>query len=117
MTIAGPQGPSPDPSPDPSPGPSPDPLPHPEASSGSTATPRGIFDPQTLSACISCGFCLPACPTYAQTKVENSSPRGRITLMRALEDGRLDPDDPTLQHEAGLCLGCRACETVCPAGV
>ena len=81
------------------------------------ATTRGIFDPQLLSACISCGFCLPACPTYAQTKLENSSPRGRLTLMRALEDGRLDADDPALQHEAGLCLGCRACETVCPAGV
>ncbi|HEX2706250.1 MAG TPA: (Fe-S)-binding protein [Candidatus Lustribacter sp.] len=78
---------------------------------------RGIFDEKLLAACISCGFCLPACPTYAETKLENSSPRGRITLMRALEEGRLDEDDPTLQHQAGLCLGCRACETVCPAGV
>lgn len=78
---------------------------------------RGIFSPELLAACISCGFCLPACPTYAQTKQENASPRGRITLMRALEEGRLDTDDPTLRHQAGLCLGCRACETVCPAGV
>ncbi len=78
---------------------------------------RGIFDEDLLSACISCGFCLPACPTYAATKVEASSPRGRITLMRALETGRLDPDDPTLQREASFCLGCRACEPVCPAGV
>jgi glycolate oxidase iron-sulfur subunit len=88
------------------------------AGSASSAKPtRGIFDPELLAACISCGFCLPACPTYAQTKQENASPRGRITLMRALEEGRLDPDDPTLRHQAGLCLGCRACETVCPAGV
>jgi glycolate oxidase iron-sulfur subunit len=88
------------------------------AGSASSAKPtRGIFDPELLAACISCGFCLPACPTYAQTKHENASPRGRITLMRALEEGRLDPDDPTLRHQAGLCLGCRACETVCPAGV
>ncbi len=78
---------------------------------------RGIFDPQLLSACISCGFCLPACPTYAQTKAEADSPRGRITLMRALEEGRLDLDDETLQAQAGRCLGCRRCETVCPAGV
>jgi glycolate oxidase iron-sulfur subunit len=78
---------------------------------------RGIFDAKLLDACISCGFCLPVCPTYAMTKDERSSPRGRITLMRALEEGRLDADDPTLQEQASFCLGCRACETVCPAGV
>lgn len=79
--------------------------------------PRGIFDPHLLAACISCGFCLPVCPTYAQTKAEADSPRGRITLMRALEEGRLDADDSTLQAQASRCLGCRRCETVCPAGV
>ncbi|HMO11480.1 MAG TPA: (Fe-S)-binding protein [Actinotalea sp.] len=76
-----------------------------------------IFDQGLLDTCISCGFCLPACPTYRETRLERSSPRGRITLMRALQDGRLDPDDQTLQDEASLCLGCRACEPVCPAGV
>ena len=83
------------------------------------ATPpgRGIFDPQLLDRCISCGFCLPACPTYAVSKDEGSSPRGRITLMRALETGRLDEDDPRLREESSFCLGCRACEPVCPAGV
>jgi glycolate oxidase iron-sulfur subunit len=78
---------------------------------------RGVFDPALLDRCISCGFCLPACPTYALTGDEKSSPRGRITLMRALETGALGPDDPTLQAEASFCLGCRACEPVCPAGV
>ncbi|GAA1422368.1 glycolate oxidase subunit GlcF [Streptomyces thermospinosisporus] len=78
---------------------------------------RGIFDKDLLDRCISCGFCLPACPTYALTGEETSSPRGRITLMRALETGRLDEDDPTLAEESSFCLGCRACETVCPAGV
>jgi glycolate oxidase iron-sulfur subunit len=76
-----------------------------------------IFDPQLLDRCISCGFCLPACPTYAVSRDEGSSPRGRITLMRALETGRLDQDDPRLQEESSFCLGCRACEPVCPAGV
>ncbi|ADU46611.1 (Fe-S)-binding protein [Intrasporangium calvum] len=80
-------------------------------------TDRGLFDKDLLAACISCGFCLPACPTYAMTQDERSSPRGRITLMRALETGRLEEDDPTLQEQASFCLGCRACETVCPAGV
>jgi len=89
------------------------------AHGGPMATPpgRGIFDPKLLDRCISCGFCLPACPTYAVSKDEGSSPRGRITLMRALETGRLDPDDDRLQHESSFCLGCRACEPVCPAGV
>jgi glycolate oxidase iron-sulfur subunit len=77
----------------------------------------GIFDKELLDRCISCGFCLPACPTYALTGEETSSPRGRITLMRALEAGDLAPDDPTLAKESSFCLGCRACETVCPAGV
>jgi glycolate oxidase iron-sulfur subunit len=78
---------------------------------------RGIFPPELLDRCISCGFCLPACPTYAISADEGSSPRGRITLMRALEYGRLDADDPRLRDESSFCLGCRACEPVCPAGV
>lgn len=82
-----------------------------------TVTERGIFDPHLLDRCISCGFCLPACPTYAVSSDEGSSPRGRITLMRALETGRLDEDDPKLRYESSFCLGCRACEPVCPAGV
>ncbi|MFO7249501.1 MAG: (Fe-S)-binding protein [Actinomycetes bacterium] len=92
----------------------------PDAASG-TGRPApasaGIFDPGLLDRCISCGFCLPVCPTYRLTGQETSSPRGRITLMRALESGRLADGDPTLAEEASFCLGCRACETVCPAGV
>jgi glycolate oxidase iron-sulfur subunit len=75
------------------------------------------FTPELLDRCISCGFCLPACPTYALTADETSSPRGRINLMRAVQEGRLPLDDPTVLEEASFCLGCRACEPVCPAGV
>ena len=78
---------------------------------------RGVFTPELLDRCISCGFCLPACPTYELTGVETSSPRGRINLMRALETGVLADDDPTVRDESSFCLGCRACEPVCPAGV
>jgi glycolate oxidase iron-sulfur subunit len=78
---------------------------------------RGIFTQELLDRCISCGFCLPACPTYGLTRVETSSPRGRINLMRAIETGVLDDDDPTVVEESSFCLGCRACEPVCPAGV
>ncbi|WP_115944521.1 (Fe-S)-binding protein [Amycolatopsis thermalba] len=76
-----------------------------------------IFAKPLLDRCISCGYCLPACPTYAMTGEEASSPRGRISLMRALETGQLPEDDGTLAEQASFCLGCRACEPVCPAGV
>jgi glycolate oxidase iron-sulfur subunit len=75
------------------------------------------FTPSKLDRCISCGYCLPACPTYQLTGEEQSSPRGRITLMRALQDGRLPFTDEGAQEQASFCLGCRACEPVCPAGV
>ena len=90
---------------------------HPTGKPPEATTGRGIFDPDLLDRCISCGFCLPACPTYALTGDEGSSPRGRINLMRALDTGVLDEDDPRLREEASFCLGCRACEPVCPAGV
>ncbi|HWO89947.1 MAG TPA: heterodisulfide reductase-related iron-sulfur binding cluster [Gemmatimonadales bacterium] len=70
-----------------------------------------------LDACVHCGFCLPACPTYEATLDEADSPRGRIVLMRALERGDLGPDDPGLRHHLDRCLGCRACESACPSGV
>ena len=85
--------------------------------SDSSGARRGIFTQDLLDRCISCGFCLPACPTYGLTGVETSSPRGRINLMRAIETGALAEDDPTVVEETSFCLGCRACEPVCPAGV
>ena len=79
------------------------------------AASRGLFPDDLLRTCISCGFCLSACPTYQDTRNEASSPRGRINLMRALEAGTLVEDD--VREELSFCLGCRACEPVCPAGV
>lgn len=66
--------------------------------------------------CVMCGMCLPHCPTYAQTRNEGDSPRGRISLMQALDRGELEPDSRMLAHLDG-CLACRACEAVCPSGV
>ncbi|MEB3285834.1 MAG: (Fe-S)-binding protein [Candidatus Sericytochromatia bacterium] len=69
-----------------------------------------------LSACIHCGLCLPRCPTYRETGDEAASPRGRIYLMRALEEARIAPT-PEVHAHLDSCVGCRACETACPAGV
>ncbi len=63
-----------------------------------------------------CGLCLPMCPTYDATKLERNSPRGRIALMRAIADDRLEPTQ-AFAEEMYYCLGCLACMTACPAGV
>lgn len=70
-----------------------------------------------LDACVHCGFCLPACPTYLALDDENDSPRGRLVLMRAMLDGDLAADDPDATRHLDQCLGCRGCETACPSGV
>jgi len=76
---------------------------------------RGGFE--GLDACVHCGFCLQACPTFLATGDESDSPRGRIELMRGLERGDITATDPALFYHLDRCLGCRACEPVCPSGV
>ncbi len=69
-----------------------------------------------LQGCIRCGRCLPVCPTYQLTQLEMFSPRGRLSLLRAVEDGVLGMSAGVEEH-LYHCLDCRACNTVCPPGV
>ena len=75
-----------------------------------------LLDYSILQQCMHCGMCLPACPTYVATNKERHSPRGRISLMRAVADGELKLS-PAFADEMSYCLGCLACQTACPAGV
>lgn len=75
------------------------------------------IDYDELLNCTRCGFCLPSCPTYAQTgNDEVHSPRGRIALMKGVVDGLIEVTEE-VKESIDLCLGCRACEPVCPSGV
>ncbi|MBM3907296.1 MAG: 4Fe-4S dicluster domain-containing protein [Gemmatimonadetes bacterium] len=89
------------------------------------AAPVTVADPSSplaharagLDACVHCGFCLQACPTYLALEDENDSPRGRLVLMRAALEGRVTLDDPDVATHLSRCLGCRGCESACPSGV
>src|SRR5205814_8211350 len=81
-------------------------------------TVRGVSETtrELLDACVHCGFCLPACPTYGLWGEEMDSPRGRIHLMSMVEDGELALDASVARH-LDRCLGCLACVPACPSGV
>jgi len=91
---------------------------------GSAVAPAPPSGPLTLHGqsvegvdrCVHCGLCLAYCPTFSELGTEMDSPRGRIFLIKSLAEGRIDLTDSTVRH-LDLCLGCRACETVCPSGV
>ncbi|GAC1428652.1 MAG: heterodisulfide reductase-related iron-sulfur binding cluster [Candidatus Velthaea sp.] len=78
---------------------------------------RDIPPDSVFNQCVRCGLCLPTCPTYVETLVETSSPRGRISLIKAVAEDRLDLTSAGFMHQMSECLDCRACEAVCPSGV
>lgn len=74
----------------------------------------GISEDDLLN-CTRCGTCLPVCPTYKIEPNETATPRGRLALMKATQDGILQMND--IASSLDMCLGCRACELACPSGV
>ena len=83
--------------------------------------PRGFTGPDApaesdLYRCVHCGLCLSSCPTYVETALEMESPRGRLALMKAVNEGRVEITPRIVSHWEA-CLQCRACEAVCPSGV
>ena len=85
--------------------------------SGSGFAGPDVPDFDILNTCVQCGLCLPTCPTYRENYREQSSPRGRLHLMRSVHEGTLDVLDPVFVSQMSECLDCRACEAVCPSGV
>ncbi len=75
-----------------------------------------VLSADLLAACIHCGLCLPACPTYLATGRETESPRGRIYLMNLWQKGEQPLDGRVAEHLES-CLGCLGCQTACPSGV
>src|SRR5436305_12738782 len=73
-------------------------------------------DYDNLLACIRCGACLPVCPTYNTDLNEVQSPRGRVQLMRQVEEGILSPSETFAEHMYH-CLDCRDCQCACHTGV
>ncbi len=78
---------------------------------------KDIPDIQKIDACVHCGLCLSSCPTYRETGMEMSSPRGRIYLMKVVYEGEIGLESKVFQEQMYQCLNCRACEAVCPSGV
>ncbi len=81
-----------------------------------TTMKRPELDLGELYQCVHCGLCLNQCPTYRTLRLEPESPRGRIHLVKAAAEGRVDLTERFKDH-LYLCLLCRACETACPSGV
>jgi len=81
---------------------------------------------QQLEDCNGCGHCRTQspiarmCPIFRIVPAEESSPRAKANLMRAVMTGRLDSSEllgDSLKEIADLCVNCHQCRFECPAKV
>ncbi len=82
----------------------------------SLTTQQNLVPIDNTDPCVHCGFCLPTCASYRVLGTEMDSPRGRIHILKAIDNNELTMD-PTIAHHFDTCLGCYACVSACPSGV
>ena len=71
---------------------------------------------EALYRCNKCGFCQAACPFYQTTREEWSVGRGRLRLLKGVQEGDL-PASSGYTRAIYQCFSCSACNATCPSGV
>ena len=70
-----------------------------------------------VDKCDRCGACTTVCPLYKVDRIDRATSRGKIAIVRALLEDKLDGNEKALRHALDYCLLCKACTEVCPGKV
>ncbi|MDZ7837671.1 MAG: (Fe-S)-binding protein [Actinomycetota bacterium] len=69
-----------------------------------------------LFNCSRCGNCLAVCPIDRQTLDESVTPRGKLSLLEAVDRGIIEYTDK-VSKKVYTCTLCNYCANECPSGV